>query len=506
MTAILQSHASSLSCPPRWSTPRRTDRPTRGGRVGRVATELGSPFMPWQQLVADVAGEIDPATGLLVYRRVVLTVPRQSGKTTEVLAVAVDRAVGFGSRQNIVYTAQTKIDAKRKWEDEHLPLLKASAFAKLFRPRKAPGNEAFLWRNGSIHGLAAPTKKAGHGPTLDLAFADEAFAQVDDRLEQAWRPAMITRPQPQLWVVSTAGTAESTWLRAKVLAGRTQVEAGSPSQTAYFEWSAPDDADPLDPATWWACMPALGYTVTEAAVQAELDSMLEEHGPDGLRLFRRAYLNQWVDEFGQSWLVIPKLAWQSRAGAEGRPDGPVAFGVAAAWPDAEATAIGVAGRRGGELLLQLVDHRPGTGWVVERVLELRDAHQPCAVVLDPAGPAGQLVAPLEAAGVDLVLTSAREATQAAGQMFTAVAGDEPSARHYDQPELNAAVAAAQKRPLGDAWTWARRTATDISPLEAVTFAAWGVATRGHLAEVSVFYLDDLDDEDQDDDSDGAEEG
>src|SRR3954469_329284 len=96
---------SSLACPPRWST-QRTSRPTLGGKVAEVAANLGQPFMPWQRHVADVALEVDPATGLLVYRKVGLLAPRQSGKTTELLSVMVHRALAFGQkqRQRISYT------------------------------------------------------------------------------------------------------------------------------------------------------------------------------------------------------------------------------------------------------------------------------------------------------------------------------------------------------------------------------------------------------------------
>ena len=48
-------------------------------------------------------------------------------------------------------------------------------FKKLVTARKPNGTEAFLWRNGSIHGIVANTEKAGHGATLDLGFIDEAF-------------------------------------------------------------------------------------------------------------------------------------------------------------------------------------------------------------------------------------------------------------------------------------------------------------------------------------------
>jgi len=52
------------------------------------------------------------------------------------------------------------------------------------------------------------------------------------------------------------------------------------------------------------------------------------------------------------------------------------------------------------------------------------------------------------------------------------------ARHLEQPILNLAVFAARKRPLGDAWAWARKTGGDISPLVAVTLSHWGLVKSG----------------------------
>src|SRR6266568_3522800 len=473
MTARLLRLSSFDSCRPRWTTQRRTDWPTYGGRAALIAEHLGLPFMPWQREVADIALEVDPATGRLAYREVVLTVPRQSGKTTLILAIAVQRALGFGGRQNIVYTAQTRIDARKKWEDEHLPILKSSeAIGPLFRARKTTGNEAFIWQNGSSHGLVSATRKSGHGP-----FLDEAFAHEDDRLEQAFRPSMITRPEPQSWIVSTAGTEASTYLRGKVIAARTRLDADTSTTTASVEYSAPDDADPEDPATWWGCMPALGRTVTEAVIRAELASMLDEHGLAGLSLFRRAYLNQWPDAAPQRWLVIPESAWTARRGAQGQPDGPVAFALSAAWPDAEMGSIAVVGQHRGEVYAQIVEHRPGTSWMPVRMRELQDRHHPVATILDDKDPAAREKAALVKAGVELTPLTMQQAGQAYGMTIAAVTGDAPYLRHYDQTELNTAVAAATKRPVGDAHTWARRGPDDTSPIVAVTDALYGLATN-----------------------------
>lgn len=468
-----------LACPPRWGTPRTESRPTYGPRLAQVSAELGTRFMPWQRHVADVSHEVDPATGLLWYRQVVVEIPRQSGKTTLGLTVRVHRSIGpFGGPQMLLYTAQTRNDARQKWEDEHTPVLQASPFWPLVKPRKRTGAEAFLWANGSIDGLPAPTKKTGHGKTLDLGFIDEAFAQVDDRLEQAFEPAMVTRPQPQLWVVSTAGTAESVYLRNKVKAGRRQVESGEPSRTAFFEWSAPNNADPMDPATWWACMPALGYTISEATIQATLQKSIDEHGVEGLQLFRRAYLNQWVDEFA-SIGKVPAAAWARLADGDSQIEGRPVFAIEAS-QDRATVSIVAAGRRADGLAhVELIDDRPGAGlgWVVERAVELR-RNDPVAWIVDPTGPAGPLIADLEACGVELTEVTGRGYVQACGEFYDAVISS--TLRHRGQPQLDDAVRAARSRNVGDGgWAWARRDSpVDIARVIGATLALHGLLVHG----------------------------
>lgn len=302
------------NCPPRFGTRRNPDRPTLGPAVGKVARLLGKPFMPWQQDAADVILEIDPVTALLAYDEYVLTVPRQSGKSTFVEAKATHRCTAtgfFGARQHIVYTAQTRKKALEKWEEDFLPDLQASSYFKnRFKANKPPGNEHFRFTNGSRWGLEAATETAGHGSTLDEAYLDESFAHKDWRLEQALGPAMITRKNKQMGIISTAGWLDgSPYLEAKVAVGRAAVEEGLQSGTAYFEWAADPGADPGDEATWWSCMPALGHTITVEAIRGEYRKALAQ---GKLNEFRRAYLNQWVpQDAGEDWEVITKDAWDA---------------------------------------------------------------------------------------------------------------------------------------------------------------------------------------------------
>jgi hypothetical protein len=427
-----------IDCPPQYATPRDPARETLGGAVAEVAEALGTPLMPWQRQVADVAMELDPETGLLAYGEVDLSTPHQSGKTTLELAVLVHRCRTW-ARSRALYPAQSRIHAHKKWEAEHVATLKASEYAGEFDLRRQRGDEAIRWHNGSLHGITAPGEKAGHSEVLDLAVVDEAWAHEDARLEQGLSPTMITRPQPQLWVVSTAGTHRSAYLRGKVERGR----RGPGSSVAYFEWSAPAGSDPGDPQTWWGCMPALGHTVTEARIRHEFERL---HLPD----FCRAYLNWWPSEIPADWLIVTEADWRALADSDSVAVDPVAF-AADVTPERTHAAIAVAGLRPDGLgHAEVVDHRPGIGWVVGRLVELHERWSPCAVVVDDTGPAGSLVAPLEAAGLEVIRPTTRARAAADGGFYDAVV--ERSLRYVPRPALDVAV----------------------------SLARWGHATRAHL--------------------------
>ena len=418
--------------------------------------------MPWQRHVADVAFELDPDTGRLVYREIRLTVPRQSGKTTLMLAAMTHRCIAMGGVQRVSYTAQTGKDARLKWEDEHVPVLERSPFSALMQVRRTNGSEAIRWSDGSIWSLMATTETAGHGAQLDLGVIDEAFALTDDRLEQAMKPAMITRPQPQLWVVSTAGTNDSLYLNEKVDDGRLRAMAGDTKAVAYFEWSAPDDADIADESVWWSCMPALGVTVPIEAIRSDFESMREPE-------FRRAYLNQRQDRAAsQPWQVISEPQWAACEDARSRIDGPVSLALDVT-PSRAMSSLCAAGVRGDGLPhIEVIGNRAGTQWVLdwftpERVREYR------SVMVDPVSAAGSMAGDLSRLGLQVREISTRQLATACGKFFDlSVSG---GLRHIGQVPLSGAVAGAKRRKLGDAWAWHRRdVAVDVSPLVACTLA------------------------------------
>jgi hypothetical protein len=220
-------------------------------------------------------------------------------------------------------------------------------------------------------------------------------------------------------------------------------------------------------------MPALGHTVTEPAVATFYQSM-------DLKEFRRAFLNQWPDDAPDEWMVIKEPAWTKLADPSSQTVGPVAFAVDVT-PDRSFGSIAVAGRRSdGKLHVEVVEHQAGTGWIVDVVKKLHRLWKPVAVVIDAGGPAGSLIAELESAGIHIVKPTFIERSQACGQFYDAAVPAEgsPTLVHMGQSELNAALSGALKRQIKDVWVWNRSgMSVDISPLIAVTNAAWGFTSK-----------------------------
>lgn len=476
-----------LTCPPRWATLRDFSRPTYGPKVARVAAALGTPLMPWQRYAVDVGLEIDPVTKVFAYRKIGITVPRQSGKTSIILPVASWRAMAW-QRQRIVYAAQSGTEARKKWEDDHVEALLASRLAPRIRVRRANGRESIIWRaTRSMHGITTNTEKAGHGPVVDLGMADEYFAQVDYRIEGAWSPSMITNVMAQLWWLSTAGTSKSLPLNEERAAGRALVESGEATRTAYLEWSAPEKADYTKPATWLGCMPALcptpgpctcsrawRHTVTLETLAAELQSA--QSSPAKLAEWLRAYMN-WTrddDEVAPDPNLAGVLEAWNLLGDVNAQSGPVLACSAEINQRRDQAAICAAGEGAdgpdGPRLLAVLEHGVGIDWLLGRILDIDDRLRPVAWAIDERSPAATLREPLRQKGITVM--SATEPHDGglwipgATDVAAAAAGWADAVRHgtvvhRDQTEMSDGLAGARSRNLGDGgWAFGRKVSSD----------------------------------------------
>jgi len=400
----------------------------------RIAAELGTPLMAWQEYVSDVALEVDPDTGRLAYREVVVSVMRQNGKTTLVLSAECARCLLWGQAQRVAYTAQTGLAARKKFREDQKPLIEKNLSPLVQRFYMADGNTSAVWKNGSRINVLDNTPEAGHGMTLDLAVIDEAFSDKDNYREQALLPTMATRANSQIWNVSTAGTESSSYLRRKVELGRAAVNSGQTSGMAYFEWAIADDEDIDDPAVHAKRMPAYNVTISPEYIAHARQTM-----PEGD--FRRAIGNQWTATEerlipGEYWRQVSKPGVKVEAthyAIDARPDRSRAVVVKA--------AAGAA---------QLVTIRSGVDWLVE-AFDGNAKRLP--IVVDRNGPAAGKADALEDAGFQIVRLDSLQVRKACGDFYddiidrkVEVAADE---------RLDVAVAHAAQKSTADSWAWNR---------------------------------------------------
>jgi Phage Terminase len=461
-----------MTATPLYATSRTTSRKTMVGPAKKLARALGLELMPWQIHGVELFTELDDR-GFYAFSDATLLVPRQNGKSTLLLILLLTRALGTGGSR-CGYGAQSLKDARKMLLEVWVPLLDASPLKGTYSVRAANGSEAIRFSNGSVIELLVSTStKAQHGQQFDFCVLDEAFAQVDSRVEVSVLPSFATRttlrPGVQWLVVSTAGTkSASPYLLERVESRRQLVDAGVTSGQAYIEYSVPDGADYTDPATWASCNPALGITITEDAITAEVGSLGEAE-------FRRSRLCQWTTQ--QHDRVVSLEVWDALCDPSSACGNRITLAFDSA-PDGASSSIAVASRRDDGLIhVEVIDNQPGTAWLVSEVARLARVHNPDDILMDPKTPAKAALPLLTDLGVRVTEITPMDVTQSYAMFIEACT--EATIRHINQPELNAALAGAVRRNVGDASAWSRRSSSvDISSLCACTIAVWGVITRG----------------------------
>lgn len=480
MAAATPSMKLLRSCSASYATRRRPERDTFGPELAKVAASLGQPMMPWQRDIADVGCEIDQDTGLPAYREVIVTVPRQSGKTTLFLSWQINRCLSprWSHPQRSAFTAQTGKDARDKWLDELFPLIRKSPLFRFVKQiSEGMGNEAIRWKNGSLIRILSSSNSSGHSKTLHQATLDEIWHDSDGRREQGLRPAMITIEDAQLLVCSTAGTELSVVLQRKVSAGRAAVAEDTGRGIAYFEYSAPEGWDPFDDESFYLFHPALcpnppcrcgdgkwRHTIT-------IDAILTERAGMELPEFMRAYGN--IETASKDKREIPPDVWERVQSATAAPSGELRFGLDVS-EDRSSGAIASCGSG----VIELIDHRPGVGWVFDRAKGLA-ADWDATIVIDGGGPAAYIAEDLEKAGVRVERPGSADMAAACGRMYDDIADGRVifSTRgkcdcHDDRrlfTHMDDAVAGLATKPAGDRKVWSRAaSSSDITPFMAAT--------------------------------------
>jgi hypothetical protein len=420
---------------------------------------FGHRLYPWQARVGRIG--LSRRAGRWRYPVVVVCVPRQSGKTRLMLTICVDRCLRQAGAQ-VWYTAQSRNDAALRFR-ELVRLLRAGPLRECpyrvrkdgdwdFRVRAGMGTEEVEFANGSQLRIFAPAEDSLHGSVTDLVVLDEArfFDSLrGDGLMAAALPTQATR-DGQVWIASTAGGPDSTFLRRQVEIAKTG------GRSAIAEWGIDQDVPPggLLEAVW-ACHPAAGQP---GGPRFEALEVACEQMPAWQ--FAHEYGNRWRSEADVR--LLPAPLWAACQHEAPLPAGRPVFAADVPLDRSESTIVACV-----DGVVELVDSVAAAA-VAPRLLELAAAWDPLAVVVDAAGPAGTVAERLRPVFDRLVISSTRDLAAACGMFFDAVL--DGSARVRPSSVLTLSAATARRRHVGQMWVWSRTDGG--SPLVAASLAAW----------------------------------
>jgi len=283
---------------------------------GWIRQYLGNELRPWQAYALERILE-HRADGSLRWRRVILTVSRQSGKSVLARGLCgwrVGAADVFGEPQLVLHVANLRSTAGLIWKDAARELEETIGA----RVKRANGQEAIELADGSAWRLAASTLDGGVGWSVSLGFVDEAWRVSRDVVDGSIAPTMLERSSPQLVLVSTAGDGGSDLLLEDRAAAMEQTADPDSARILILEWSAPAEADPADREAWRLASPHWSRGRIEALEHAFATT------PENA--WRIQYLNQWVRN-ARAWLSASQWKAGERTSLEwpARPAGTVAI-------------------------------------------------------------------------------------------------------------------------------------------------------------------------------------
>ena len=408
-----------------------------------------------------------------------LVVPRQNGKGAILEAIELAGLFLF-DEQLILHSAHEFKTAQEAFR-RVLSLVENTDHLRkrVARVRTSHGEEGIELTTGARLRFVARSTASGRGFSAQRVVLDEAM-QLGTETMGALLPTLAAQDNPQVVYAASAPLSTSVQLHAV----RNRALAGGDDSLAFLEWSVADDADLDDPAQWAVANPSLGIRIGADYVERERAALPDE-------IFRRERLGipdapvVVTDE-----RIVEPDVWAALKEERSRVDGRMTFAVDIT-PDRRMAAIAVAGHRDdGFVHVEVVDHRPGTSWVGDRLVELAERWGRQPVTIDPGSPAGSLVVTVRERGIEVREVSARQVVQATGQFYDLVMSG--GLRHIGQAPLTAALDGATRRPLGESWTWNRRAqSVDICPLMAATLALGALLETHDTAAPAVVSLSDL---------------
>lgn len=429
---------------------------TKGKEAAKLYSLTGRGLMEWQQ---DILKNMMAVTdeGLWTHIKFGYAVSRRNGKTESVYAREM---WGLLHGEKILHTAHRTDTAHSSWEALY-ELLKKTGIP-IEHTFRANGREHIFVTGGGRIEYRTRTSKVGLGQGYDLLVIDEAQEYQDDQ-ETALKYIVTSSKNPQIIMLGTPPTAVSSGDVFKRLRG--EILAGKATDSGWEEWSVETQHDPHDVDAWYETNPALGITLKERDIAAEITG-------DNLD-FNIQRLGLWIQYDLKS--AIPEAEWMAlKVKTVPKLDGKLCVGIKYG-KDGENVSMSIAARTAtGKIFVEAIDCRPirgGDNWML-KFLKTADVAQ---VIIDGASGQQLMKEQMHTAKIKPipVLPTVKEVITANAVFEQALEAKE--IRHAGQPSLTQAVTNCDKRAIGSNGGFGFKSLKediDISLMDSMILAHW----------------------------------
>jgi phage terminase large subunit-like protein len=272
--------------------PRLASIPLKGANklqdVKDLCTIIDMPLLPWQEYVLKDMLGVDKK-GMWIRKTNLLLIARQNGKTHLARMLILAHLLKWDSKNVLIMSSNRSmaLDTFRQVaqvleNNDHL-----KGFVKQIR--YANGTESIEMLDGRRLDVVAATRDGSRGRTADFLFIDE-LREINEEGFRAAIPTTRARPNAQTLLTSNAGDAFSVVLNGM----RERALENPPKSFGFYEYSAPQYCKITDRVGWAQANPALGYTISEEALEEAVATSPIENT-------RTELLCQWIDSLASPW-------------------------------------------------------------------------------------------------------------------------------------------------------------------------------------------------------------
>jgi phage terminase large subunit-like protein len=256
--------------------------------VKEIAAILKQELLPYQEYVLKDMLTVDK-NDRFVRKFSLLLISRQNGKTflarmlilTHLLKWNTDVLIMSSNRSMALETFRQVANALEN-NDHFKGMVK--------QIRHANGTESIEMLSGARLDVVAATRDGSRGRSINgLLYIDEV-REISPEGYRAAVPVTRAHPNSHTLLTSNAGDAFSTVLNEL----RERALSAPPKSFGFYEYSAPQYCKITDRAGWAQANPALGYTITEEAIEEAIATSPIENT-------RTETLCQWIDSLSSPW-------------------------------------------------------------------------------------------------------------------------------------------------------------------------------------------------------------